>query len=110
MRKGSYFDELIGSAWPSPNEIEHYFLSASGRRQAFDTDNDCWGFSAEGVDGSEHLPDNEGRPHAVTCICACERDGVDISETFVVNSRQRVFFAYDRRVEVSSKGYFPRKS
>jgi hypothetical protein len=61
MRKDSYFDELMGSTWPSPSEIEHYFLSASGRRQAFDTGNDCWGFSAEGVDGSEHLPDNKGR-------------------------------------------------
>lgn len=61
MRKDSYFAKLRGSGWPSPNEMEHYFLSASGRRQAFDTRNDCWRFSAEGVDGTEHLQANKGR-------------------------------------------------
>src|SRR5262245_443229 len=61
MSKDTYFDKLRGSGWPSPNEMEHYFLSASGRRQAFDTRNDCWGFSAEGVDGTEHLQANKGR-------------------------------------------------
>src|SRR5262245_56948000 len=61
MRKYTHFDYLPRSGWPSPNEMEQYFLSASGRRQAFDTDNDCWGLAAEGVDGTKHLPANKGR-------------------------------------------------
>jgi hypothetical protein len=61
MRKRTYFDDLPRSGWPSPNEMEHYFLSASGRRQAFEIDNDCWGLSAEGLDGTEHLPGGKGR-------------------------------------------------
>jgi hypothetical protein len=61
MRKFTHFNCLPRAGWPSPSEMEHYFLSASGRRQAFDTDNDCWGLSAEGVDGTEHLPPGKGR-------------------------------------------------
>jgi hypothetical protein len=57
MRKSTYFDVFDGPGWPSPNELQHYFLSPAGRRRAFGTDNDCWGLSAEGVDGTEHLPD-----------------------------------------------------
>lgn len=59
MRQRVYFDAFRGSEWPSPSQLEHYFLSPAGRRQAFGTDNDSWGVSAEGVDGTEHLPDEE---------------------------------------------------
>jgi hypothetical protein len=33
MKKRTYFDYLPREGWPSPNEMEHYFLSASGRRK-----------------------------------------------------------------------------
>jgi hypothetical protein len=36
MRKRTDFDYLPREGWPSPNELEHYLLSASGRRHAFD--------------------------------------------------------------------------
>jgi hypothetical protein len=80
MRKDTYFDKLRGSGWPSPNEMEHYLLSASGRRQAFDTRNDCWSMSAEGVHGTEHLPANKGR--------------IDIHLTIVGNPGHGVLLQY----------------
>jgi hypothetical protein len=62
MKKLTHFEHLPRAGWPSPTKMEHYFLSASGLRRAFDaTGNDCWGLSAEGVDGTEHLPANKGR-------------------------------------------------
>jgi Immunity protein Imm1 len=59
MRQRVYFDAFRGSQWPSPSQLQHYFLSPAGRRRAFDTSNDSWGLSVEGVDGTEHLPDEE---------------------------------------------------
>jgi hypothetical protein len=61
MRKSTYFDVFDGPGWPSPSQLQHYFLSPAGRRRAFETDNDSWGLSAEGVDGTEHLPRGAGR-------------------------------------------------
>ena len=39
MRQRVYFDAFRGSEWPSPSELQHYFLSPAGRRRAFDTSN-----------------------------------------------------------------------
>jgi hypothetical protein len=61
MRKRSYFDEFIGREWPAPSELEHYFLAPPGECWKFRSRNDCWGLSAEGVDGTEHLPEGKGR-------------------------------------------------
>jgi hypothetical protein len=47
--------------WPSPMELEPYFLASPGRRWFFETRNDSGGFTAEGVDGTGHLPANKGR-------------------------------------------------
>jgi GNAT superfamily N-acetyltransferase len=92
MRKRTYFDKLRGPGWPSPNEMEHYFLSASGRRQAFDIDNDCWGLSAEGVDGTEHLPAGTER--------------IDIRLTIMGNLRYGAFLHYARHGGTQSHDYF----
>jgi hypothetical protein len=59
MRKSVYFDALDGPGWPPPSQLQHYFLGP--RRWIFARRNDCWGLSAEGVDGTEHLPRSEGR-------------------------------------------------
>ena len=73
MRQRVYFDVFRGSEWPSPSQLEHYFLSPAGRRQAFGTDNDSWGVSAEGVDGTEQLPRGAGRIdiHLTITACSC---------------------------------------
>jgi hypothetical protein len=61
MRKRLYFDVFDGAGWPAPSELERYFLGPAGQRWTFKSLNDCWGLSAEGVDGSEHLPPRQGR-------------------------------------------------
>src|SRR5262245_52296170 len=93
MRKDTYFDKLRGSGWPSPNEMEHYFLSASGRRQAFDTRNDCWGFSAEGVDGTEHLPANKGRIDIHLTIVGNPGHGVLLHHVKAGQGRRDVYYS-----------------
>ncbi len=83
MRKRVYFDVFRGPGWPSPNQLEHYFLSGSGRRRAFGTNNDSWGLSAEGLDGTEHLPAGKGR--------------IDINFTVLGNPDHGVLLHYHKR-------------
>jgi hypothetical protein len=61
MRKSTYFASRPSDGWPSPRELERYFLAPAGERWFFETRNDSGGFSAEGVDGTEHLEANKGR-------------------------------------------------
>ncbi len=60
MRKTVYFDRYRGAGWPRPSELEQYFLSPRGQRWTLESGNDCWGLAAEGVDGTEHLPADNG--------------------------------------------------
>jgi hypothetical protein len=62
MRKRAYFDVfkfIHENAWPSPSQLEPYFLAPPGQRWTFDTGNDNWGLYAEGVDGTEGLEEND---------------------------------------------------
>jgi Immunity protein Imm1 len=62
VKKRVYFDVFDGRGWPAPSELEHYFLASPGQRWTFgEGENDCWGLSLEGVDGTEHLGTNAGR-------------------------------------------------
>jgi len=61
MQKRSDFDEFFESRWPVPNDLKRYFLSPPDQRWRFASDSDCGGLSAIGVDGTEHLPEGEGR-------------------------------------------------
>ncbi len=61
MRKRIYFDVFDGRGWPTPSELKRYFLAPPGQRSSFESDNDCWGLTAEGVDGTDHLPEGKGR-------------------------------------------------
>jgi hypothetical protein len=47
--------------WPRPSDLELYFLAPRGQRWTFESGNDSWGLAAEGVDGTEHLPIDNGR-------------------------------------------------
>jgi Immunity protein Imm1 len=58
MRKRTYFDEFIGYYWPEPRDLERYFLAPPG--QHFRPWDGCWGLKATGVDGTEHLPADNG--------------------------------------------------
>src|SRR5262245_21509689 len=56
MRKRTYFLTRHDDGWPEPEWLERYFLTAAGRAEAFSKDdNDSWGLSAHGLDGTEHL-------------------------------------------------------
>jgi hypothetical protein len=80
MKKRIYFDVFDGRGWPTPRDLEPYFLGSSGQRSSFESDNDCWGLSAEGVDGTEHLPEGQGR--------------IDIRLTMVGNPDRGVLLQY----------------
>lgn len=61
MRKDIYFDRRFGPGWPSPEELESYFLAPKGKEWFYTGGNDTGGLSIEGVDGTEHLPQGKGR-------------------------------------------------
>jgi hypothetical protein len=92
VRKHSYFDEFVGSGWPTPDELKPYFLGAPGRPSSFEADNDCWGLSAEGADQTEHLPEGKGR--------------IDIRLTMVGNPDLGVLLQYLKYGGGSKDGYY----
>jgi hypothetical protein len=61
MREEIYFGAFDGDGWPDPEELKPYFLGTLEKRWAFETGNDDWCLSAEGVDGTEHLEASKGR-------------------------------------------------
>lgn len=62
MKRSVYFDVFDRRGWPSPDELQHYFLAPPGQRWTFgDGEGRSWGLTAKGVDGTEHLPANKGR-------------------------------------------------
>jgi hypothetical protein len=61
MRKRAYFASCMSDRWPSLRDLERYFLGPPGQRWFFETENDSGSFTAEGVDGTEHLQANKGR-------------------------------------------------
>jgi hypothetical protein len=79
MRKLTHFGSLPREGWPKPKDMEPYFLGPPGQRWNFE-DQDCWGLTAEGVDGTEHLPQYKGR--------------IDIRLTMVGNPERGVLLQY----------------
>jgi hypothetical protein len=80
MMKRSHFEEFIGPGWPVPIQLERYFLGPASQRWPFEDSTDCWGFSALGVDGTEHLHEGGGR--------------IDIRVTMVGNRYHGVLLFY----------------
>jgi hypothetical protein len=69
VKKSVYFDVFDRPGWPSPDELQHYFLAPPGQRWTFgDGENDSWGLTAEGVDGTEHLELNERIDNHLTMV------------------------------------------
>jgi len=61
MKKTTYFASRRSQGWPSPRELEPYFLAPAGQQWFFETRNDSAALRAQGVDGTEHLEENKGR-------------------------------------------------
>jgi hypothetical protein len=55
MQKRAHFDTYTRKGWPPISWLEPYFLAPKGKEWTFDTGNDNWGLSIEGVDGTGHL-------------------------------------------------------
>jgi hypothetical protein len=76
MKKSTYFDAYVGEGWPDPSLLAPYFLTDSGRRRAFDDDTDSWGLRIDGLQGTEHLPQFNGRVDLVLTIIGSIDHGV----------------------------------
>lgn len=61
MNKRTHFDTYWGPGWPETSWLGRYFLTTRGQHDFFASGNDNWGLKAEGVDGTEHLPQLKGR-------------------------------------------------
>jgi hypothetical protein len=61
MGKRTYFDVFDGRGWPTPSQLEHYFLAPPGQRWTFETGNDSWALRWDGAEGTEHLEMGKGR-------------------------------------------------
>jgi hypothetical protein len=61
MKKRALFDTHWGAGWPALSWLEPYFLVRPERRWPFSGGSDSAEFSAEGVDGTDHLQANKGR-------------------------------------------------
>jgi hypothetical protein len=61
MRKRTHFGPHHHEEWPDPKDLEYYFLAPPGQRWFFERRNDSAALWADGADGTEHLPEGEGR-------------------------------------------------
>lgn len=61
MERDIYFDDFVGSVWPEPDKLAPYFLAPKGKRWTFETGNDHWGLSIDGLNDTEHLDPSDER-------------------------------------------------
>lgn len=61
MRKHTYFDTMWRFDWPSPKELEPYFLAPPGKEWFYADGNDGAVLKAEGLHGTEKLGLGKGR-------------------------------------------------
>lgn len=76
MKRSTYFDTYDGPGWPDSGSLAPYFLTDAGRRRAFDDDNDSWALRIDGLRGTEHLPQFNGRVDLVLTIVGNIEHGV----------------------------------
>jgi hypothetical protein len=60
MIRDANFYTYSGDGWPDPAWLAPFFLTATGRKQAFGDQESC-GLKFCGVDGTAHLPPGKGR-------------------------------------------------
>jgi hypothetical protein len=49
MKRTIYFDRFRGAYWPSPVELEPFFLAPKGKEWSYRGGNDSWGMSVSGL-------------------------------------------------------------
>ena len=91
MIKTTYFLDHSGFGWPDDKWLAPYFLTSAGRKTAFGIDNDCWGVTAECVEGTERLP---------------REKQIDIDLTILGNPDLGVLLFYDRWSATDGKAFY----
>jgi hypothetical protein len=91
MIKTTYFLDHSGFGWPDEKWLAPYFLTSAGRQTAFGIDNDCWGVTAECVEGTEHLP---------------REKQIDIDLTILGNPDLGVLLFYERWSATDGKVFY----
>ena len=76
MRKYMYFASERAWRWPSPRELEPYFLAPPGKEWSYSGGNDSWGLRAEGLHGTEGLELGKGRVDAELAMWGHPQHGV----------------------------------
>jgi hypothetical protein len=56
MIKSTYFDRLGRDGWPKSSQLERFFLAPKGQEWSYYGGNDQWGLDAQGLYGTEGLP------------------------------------------------------
>jgi len=59
LKKSIYFDALDRSGWPDPSRLEPFFLAPMGKEWSYKGGNDSWGLDAQGLYGTEDLPQQD---------------------------------------------------
>jgi hypothetical protein len=90
----TYFLEHPGYGWPDEKWLAPYFLTPVGRQEAFATDNDSWGLTAEGVDGTGGLSRDEQ---------------IDIDLTIQGKSDLGILLFYNRWSASDGKAYYSKR-
>lgn len=80
MKKTIYFDRFRWSDWPSPSELEPFFLAPRGGEWSYRGGNDSWGLDVKGMYGTAELPEAQQ-------VCA--------SLTMIGNPELGVYLAFD---------------
>ncbi|MCC6777556.1 MAG: hypothetical protein IT537_13135 [Hyphomicrobiales bacterium] len=93
MQKRSYFDVFHGPGWPTPEQLKPYFLGAPGHPSSFDSDNDSWSLRAEGMDGTELLPEGKGRTDLYLFMTGHPKYGVLLNYRKYGGGRQEEYFS-----------------
>jgi hypothetical protein len=102
--KRAYFDSRPREGWPTPEELEGYFLAPPERRWFSSGGNDSASLIAEGLFGTQHCPAQKGRCDAHLYMWGNPKLGVlllyrawgrDYSRTF---SSKGDLFRLDRKV------------
>ena len=55
MIKSTYFDRYDMAGWPTPDQLEPYFLAPKGKEWSYRGGNDQWGLDVQGLYGTAGL-------------------------------------------------------
>jgi hypothetical protein len=81
VKRTIYFDRFRGAYWPSPGELEPFFLAPKGQEWSYRGGNDSWGMSVSALYGTGDKP---------------EADQVSVSLAMIGNPELGVYLDYSK--------------